>query len=147
MNRRTGGIALLTLAGLMLYGFLRSSAPLGSPATLMALLIVVALPAGAGVMLLRGGLGANSARLEDLRNRTIEAEVLRMATQQGGRLTALEVATALALPQESAKQTLDSLVERDLADIGVSDEGVIVYMFHDAKHLGGKGSVKGILDA
>jgi len=145
MNRRTGGIALLALAGLMLFGFLRSSASMAAPATLLALLIVVVLPAVGGFMLLRQG--PNRARLDMLRQQTIEAEVLRMAAQEKGRLTALEVATALALPQESAKATLDSLVERDLADIGVSDEGVVVYLFHDAKHLGGKGSVKGILDA
>jgi hypothetical protein len=145
MNRRTGGIALLALAALMFFGFLRSSAPLGSPATLAALLIVVALPAAGGAMLLRSG--PNRARLERLRQQTIEAEVLRMAAQEGGRLTAVEVAATLALPPEAAKQALDSLVERDLADIGVSDEGVVVYMFHDSKHLGGKGSVKGILDA
>jgi hypothetical protein len=145
MNRRTGGIALLALAGLMLFGFLRSSASLGAPATLMALLIVVVLPAGAGIALLRTG--PNRARLEVLRQQTIEAEVLRMAAKEGGKLTAVEVASALALPQESAKQTLDSLVERDLADIGVSDEGVVVYLFHDSKHLGSKQSTKGLLDA
>jgi hypothetical protein len=145
MNRRTGGIALLALAGFMLLGFLRSSAGLGSPSTIAALLIVVVLPAVAGFTLLRGG--PNRARLAELRERTIEAEVLRMAAQQGGRLTAVEVAAALALPPEAAKQTLDSLVERDLADIGVSDEGVVVYLFHDSKHLGSKHSTKGLLDA
>jgi hypothetical protein len=145
MNRRTGGIALLALAGFMLLGFLRSSAGLGSPSTIAALLIVVVLPAVAGFTLLRGG--PNRARLAELRERTIEAEVLRMAAQQGGRLTAVEVAAALALPPESAKQTLDSLVERDLADIGVSDEGVVVYVLHDYKHLGSKHTTKGLLDA
>src|SRR5438046_1018231 len=103
MNRRTAGIALLALAGFMLLGFLKSSAALTSPAVLAALLIVVVVPAGAGFALLRGN--PNRARLAELRERTIEAEVLRMAAQQGGRLTAVEVAAALALPPESAKQT------------------------------------------
>lgn len=145
MKRRTGGIALLALAGFMLLGFLKSSAALASPATLMALLIVVVVPAVSGFTLLRGG--PNRARLEELRQRTIEAEVLRIAALQGGRLTVVEVASALALSPESVKQTLDSLVERDVADIGVSDEGVVVYLFHDSKHLGSKHSTKGLLDA
>jgi hypothetical protein len=146
MGRRTGGIALLALAALMLAGFMRSSASLSALPTLAALLITVVLPGVAGIALLRGSFSGNRGRLADLRQRTIEAEILRMAATEGGRLTAVEVAAALALPPEGAKEALDSLVERDLADIGVSDDGVIVYLFHDSKHLGGKGAVRGLLD-
>jgi len=82
-----------------------------------------------------------------LRQQTIDAEVLRLAVTEGGSLTAVEVATALALTPEQAKDTLDSLVGRDIADIAVTERGVVVYTFHDAKHLGGKGDAKGVLDA
>lgn len=146
-GRAIGGWALIALAALMLVGFLRSDATLASPAVIAALVIAVALPAGGGVMLLRGGGGRRAARLEQLRRQTVEAEVLRLATQHGGKLTALEVATALALPPESAKAVLDSLNERELADLEITDAGVIVYSFHDARHLGGKHSARGILDA
>ena len=146
---RISGIALLVLSALMLVGFAKSGASIGAPKTLVALLITVALPAVGGVALLRGwlGNGNRSRRLEQLRQQTIEAEILRLAVKEGGRLTAMEVATALALPQEAVKETLDALVVRDVADLAVSDAGVIVYTFHDAKHIGGKDSARGVLDA
>jgi len=145
-GRTIGGIALLALAGLMFVGFLRSDAELASLRTVLALLITVGIPGGAGVMLLRAPGGRRSKRVEELRRQTIEAEILRLAMQHGGRLTVVEVASALALPSESAKTTLDSLAERELADLEITDKGVIVYAFHDAKHLSGKHSAKGILD-
>jgi hypothetical protein len=145
-GRTIGGGALLALAALMLWGFVRSDAELLSLRTLLALLITVGIPAGAGIMLLRAPGGRRSKRVKELRQQTIEAEVLRLAMQQGGRLTVVEVASALALPAESVKEMLDSLAERELADLEITDKGVIVYAFHDAKHLGGKHSAKGLLD-
>lgn len=145
-GRTIGGMALLALAALMFVGFVRSDAELASLRTVLALLITVGIPGGAGVMLLRAPGGRRSKRVEELRRQTIEAEILRLAMQHGGRLTVVEVASALALPSESAKTTLDSLAERELADLEITDKGVIVYAFHDAKHLSGKHSAKGILD-
>ena len=148
MSGRTwGGVALLAVAAFMLLGFLRSSASLASPTAIAALLITVALPAAGGVALLRGGGGARRARVERLRQQTIEAEILRLAIQHAGKLTAVEVATALALPPEAAKASLDSLVEREIADLEITDAGVIVYSFYDAKNVGGKHTARGILDA
>jgi len=147
VGRKGGGIALLVLAALMFLGFMRSNASIAAPATIMALLITAVAPAVGGVMLLRGGSVARSRRLDQLRQQTIEAEILRLAVQEGGRLTAVEVSTALALTPETAKETLDALVARDVADIAVTERGVIVYTFHDAKHIGGKGEAKGVLDA
>jgi hypothetical protein len=146
VGRKGIGIGLLALAGLMLLGFLRSSASIAVPTTIMALLITVVAPAVGGVVLLRGGDLARTRRMDRLRQQTIEAEILRMAVTEGGRLTAVEVATALAMTPEAAKDTLDALVARDVADIAVSDRGVIVYTFHDAKYLGGKGDAKGVLE-
>lgn len=147
MSRKTIAIALLTLAGLMLFGFLRSSASIAAPATIMALLITVVAPAAGGIALLRGTDLARGKRLDQLRQQTIDAEILRLAVAEQGRLTAVEVATALAITPEQAKDTLDALVARDVADIAVSERGVVVYTFHDAKHIGGKGDAKGVLDA
>lgn len=147
MSRKTIAIALLALAGLMLFGFLRSSASIAAPATIVALLITVVAPAVGGIAMLRGTDLARGKRLDQLRQQTIDAEVLRLAVTEGGSLTAVEVATALALTPEQAKDTLDSLVGRDIADIAVTERGVVVYTFHDAKHLGGKGDAKGVLDA
>src|SRR5215216_2999012 len=115
MSGRTwGGLALLAVAAFMLFGFLRSAVSIGSPAAITALLLTVALPAVAGIALIRGIAtisGRRSARVDELRRRTIEAEIPRLAIQHGGRLTAMEVATALALPSETAKETLDAMAE------------------------------------
>jgi hypothetical protein len=146
-GRRWGGIALLAIAAFMFLGFLNSSASLGSPTAIIALLLVVGLPAAGGVALLRGIGGARTARAERLRQQTIDAEILRLAAQQAGKLTAVEVATALALPPETAKASLDGLVEREVADLEITDAGVIVYAFHDVKNVGGKATARGVLDA
>ena len=147
-GRTIGGVALLAVAAFMLIGFFRTDASLTSPTAIVALLITVALPAVGGLALLRGTMtfGGRSGRNEELRQRTIEAEILRLAMQHGGRLTVVEVAAALALPSESAKQVLDSLAEREIADLEITDAGVIVYSFHDAKNVGGKHSARGLLE-
>ena len=147
MSRKTIGILLLVLAGVMTWGFLRSNASLASPKTIAALLITVVAPAVGGITLLRGRDLARSRRLEQLRQQTIEAEILRLAVQEHGRLTAVEVSTGLGITPEAAKDTLDAMVTRDVADIAVSERGVVVYTFHDARYLGGKGDAKGVLDA
>lgn len=146
MNRTTGGIALLILAALMFLGFVRSDASLSAPATIVALLITAVAPAVGGIALLRGGGTARARRLDQLRQQSIDAEILRLAVAEGGMLTAVEVATALTLTPEAAKEKLDALVGRDVADIAVTERGVVVYTFHDAKHIGGKGNAKGVLD-
>ena len=147
MSRKTIAIALLVLAGVMLWGALRSNASFTSPAKIAAVLITVVAPAVGGIVLLRGRDLARSRRIEQLRQQTIEAEILRLAVQERGRLTAVEVSTGLGITPEAAKETLDAMVARDVADIAVSDRGVVVYTFHDAKYLGGKGDAKGVLDA
>lgn len=145
--KRIAGWVLLGIAVFMLLGAFRSGASLFSVRTILALIIGVGIPGIGGASLL-GWLdgGARNKRLAQLRQDTIEAEILKMAMREQGRLTAVEVATQLALPQESAKEALDGLVTRDLADIAVSDEGVIVYTFHDAKNIAGKVSARGVLE-
>jgi hypothetical protein len=132
---------------MMFLGFLRARLPLVAPATIGALLVAVVLPIAGGIALLRGMGSGDVARRARLRQQTIEAEVMKLAIQQRGKLTALEVATALALPEDETKVALDSMVERELADIEITDEGVIVYTFQSAKQLGSKDTSRGILDA
>jgi hypothetical protein len=147
LGRKIGGGALLLLAAIMLLGFARSGAPITSPTAFFALVITVVLPAAGGVALLRGALGGNSrARMQQLRRQTIDAEILRLAMQRQGKLTAVEVASALALPDGEAKSALDSLVTREVADLDVTDDGVLVYKFHDARYVDGKSGARGLLD-
>lgn len=145
MSRRIGGVALLAIAALMMVGFANSSLPIAAPNVIVALLLVVIAPAVGGAMLLRAPRG-DSARLRVLRQQAIEGEILRLAMAQRGRLTATEVATAIALSPEEAKAALDALVAREVADLAVSDAGVLVYTFHEARHLGGKHEARGLLD-
>ena len=150
MSRTLGGVLLLLVAAFMLLGFLRSDLSFGSFNAMAAVALSVVLPAIGGVVLLRranqmerrGG-----ARVARLRQATIESEILRLAMLQGGRLTAVEVASTLALPAEEAKASLDALVTREVADLDITDAGVLVYTFHDAKHVGDKDSARGLLDA
>jgi hypothetical protein len=147
VGRKVAGYVLLVIAALMLLGFMRSSASLFSPTALFALLLTVALPAYGGIALLRGALGGTSkGRMEALRQQTIDAEILRLAMEHRGRLTEVEVASALALPAGEAKTSLDRLVEREVADLEITDDGVLVYTFHDARYFGGKSDAKGLLD-
>jgi hypothetical protein len=149
MGRIPGGIALLAVAAFMLLGFFRSGAPLAAPATLTALLIGVVLPAVGGIVLLRHGHGRDRQlddRRETLRQQTLDAEVLRLAGERGGRITAVELMTELTLPDDVARSTLESLMVRGLADIEVSDAGVLVYVFHDVRHLGSRDSSRKVLE-
>ena len=66
--------------------------------------------------------------------------------QKQGRLTAVEVTSALGLPGEEAKDSLDALVAREVADLEITDDGVLVYTFHEARYVEGKHGAKGLLD-
>src|SRR5918999_4893219 len=134
----------------MLVGFLGSDASLGAPATIAALLITVALPAAGSILLASGhfrGRGRLTRRREELRRQTVESEILRLAGQRGGRLTAVEVASDMAISPEAAKDALDALALREQAELEVTESGVIVYAFHDVRHLEEKSRAKGVLDA
>jgi hypothetical protein len=148
--RLVGSGLLILLSLFMFIGFLGTTAPLGAPATIAALLITVALPAAAGVALASSHFRARgrfARRRDQLRRQTIESELLRLADKRGGRLTAVEVASDMAISPEAAKDALDSLALRELADLEITDSGLIVYAFHDVRHLHEKPHAKGVLDA
>ncbi|MES2178063.1 MAG: hypothetical protein V4550_09380 [Gemmatimonadota bacterium] len=148
MGRKIGGGVLLLVAALMLLGFARSSASLFSPTALFALLLTVALPGYFGISLLRGSLGGTAkSRMQALRQQTIDAEILKLAMAHRGRLTEVEVAAALALPPGEAKASLEGLIARQVADLEVTDDGVLVYTFHEARYFKGKNDTQGLLDA
>jgi hypothetical protein len=141
------GWLLIALAGFMFIGYL--GADVDGPEALFALLITVLLPAAGGVALLTGRVRmANAAgvRKLELRQQTLEAELLRIARSHEGRLTIVEAVSELAVTPEEAKQSLDTLAVRGLADFEVTDSGVVVYVFHDLEHLGDKSRSRGLLE-
>jgi hypothetical protein len=145
-----GGAALVVLALFMLVGFLQSDAEASGAVRALTLLLTVGLPGVAGAMLLRSHFSAPgqlAQRKDALRQQTMESEILRLAGQKGGKLMLVEVVSALALPQASAKELLDGMVMRELADVEVTDSGVLVYSFHDIRHLSEKSTSRGVLDA
>ncbi|CAN5769665.1 hypothetical protein BH23GEM10_BH23GEM10_02890 [soil metagenome] len=144
---RIAGWALIALAAFMFVGFL--GADVGGAAAIAALLITVVLPAGAGVALVSGrlrGVGSGSSRTAELRQQTLEAELLRLAGRHDGKLTIVEAVGELAISPEDAKQALDALAVRGLADFEVTDSGVVVYVFHDVQRLGDKPHSRGLLE-
>lgn len=150
MNKLVGAAGLALLALLMLAGFLNSDAALAAPATLAALALTVGLPAAGAALLARGHLRERDrlrGRKAELRRNTVDAEILRLAAARGGRLTAVEVASELAMGPDAAKEALESLGIRGHADVGVTDDGVLVYTFHDIRYLGGKDAARDVLDA
>lgn len=149
MGKLMGGVALLLLALFMLIGFVKSTADGVSAAEIAALILAVVVPGAVGAKLLRDRFGRDQ-RIEqnkaDLRNRTLAAEVLRLAGTHGGKLTIVEVVTALAITPDQAKDVMDGLARDGFADFQVTDSGVVVYDFQDVRRIGDKQDAKGILE-
>ena len=150
MGRLLGGISLLALALFMVVGFLGADVDPSALRTLVALLIAAGLPAAGGSWLLARHFGVGrriEGRREALRRDTLEAEILRMAGRNDGRLTAVEVAGELAIPSGTAEELLNELMAREMADIEVTDSGLLVYTFHDVRHLSEKDTARGLLES
>ena len=133
----------------MVVGFLRAGVDPLALRTIVALFIAAGLPAAGGGLLLARHFGVGRRiehRRESLRRDTLEAEILKMAGRHGGRLTAVEVAGELALPTTRAEELLNELMAREMADIEVTDSGLLVYTFHDVRHLSEKETARGLLD-
>jgi hypothetical protein len=150
VGKLVGGGLLVLLSLFMFVGFLSSGVSIAAPATIAALLITVGLPAAAGVALASSQLrrrGQLARRRDELRQQTIESEILRLAGRHRGRLTAVEVASEMAISPEGAKEALDSLVMREMAELEITESGTLVYAFGDIRNLPQKSRAKGILDA
>ena len=149
MGSLIGGVALIALALFMLLGVLNADVDRSAGTTVIALLLTVALPAGAGIWLLRGRRrgGAHLAeRREALRRQTLASELVRLAAAHDGKLTTIEVVRELAVPAEEAEEALRDLAIRGVAEPEVTDSGLLVYAFHDLRRLDEKSGSKGVLE-
>jgi hypothetical protein len=150
VGRFIGAGVLFLIALFMLFGFARSSAPLSAPASMVALLLTVVLPAGAGAALVMGRFrsrGRLAGRKAQLRQQTLEAEIIGAAERHGGKLTVVEVVRDLAVTPDDAQAALNALHTRELAEIEMTESGMLVYAFRDVQGLKDKQSARGILDA
>ncbi|MBM3274381.1 MAG: hypothetical protein FJZ00_04470 [Candidatus Sericytochromatia bacterium] len=151
MGKKFGGGALIAVALFMLVGFLRSGVDPWAPATVLALLVAVVLPAGFGVWLLAGTFGATgriAARQEEVKLRTLQSEILKLAGRHGDKITAVEVAAELAVEPKAAEAALENMAVRELADVELADSGHLVYSFRRLADLPeAKANAKRVLDA
>ena len=150
MGRFIGAGALFLIALFMLLGFARSSVQMSAPAGLVALLLTVGLPAAAGAALVMGHFRARgqlTGRKAQLRQQTLEAEIIGAAERHGGKLTVVEVVRDLAVTSEDAQEALNALHTRELAEIEMTESGMLVYAFRDVQGLKDKESSRGLLDA
>jgi hypothetical protein len=140
---------LLMLSLFMLLGFLASEQDQSGPAIAVALLLMVGVPGVSSIYLFvthfRRGKRAEE-RKEQLRRQTLDAEILKLAAERGGRLTIVELVTELALTPEAAKLSLDAMHARELAELEMTDSGLLVYSFRDVRGLGEKSRARGLLD-
>lgn len=149
MGKAWGAAALLMLSLFMLLGFMSVAEDGISTAEGIAFFLVVLLPLGFGIKLLRDQFGGDrrvEANKADMRDRTLNAEVLKLAGAHGGKLTIVEVVTALAITSDDAKRILDSLALEGHADFQVTDSGVVVYDFREIRRMDDKSSARGILE-
>jgi predicted DNA-binding transcriptional regulator len=149
MGKILGGAALIGVALFMLLGFFNASS-MSAPAAVAALAFTVGLPGAAGVALLRSHFATKGSlvrRREELRRQTQEAEILKLAQEHHGKLTVVEVTTRLALPTTTVEELLAGLHERGLAEIELTDAGLIVYRFPDVQSLPGKNTSRDVLEA
>jgi hypothetical protein len=129
--RKVAAVGLFLIAAFMLLGFSVSEETHSAGVLVFSLLLTVALG------LWRSAPRNNAARIQQLRDQTIDAEILRLAIERNGRLTAVEIMSTLGLPEADVSRSLDGMMTREVADMEVSEDGVLVYTFHDAKYVNG----------
>ena len=143
-------MALLGLSLFMLIGFLKAELEDRPLANSLAFGIAVVLPMTGGLSLLyfHSKQKRNLAMSrENLRLRTLQTEILKLASAKQGKLTTIEVMSELGIESDLATIVLNSLTHQNIAELEVTESGVLVYSFYDIQHLSEKSSSRGILDA
>ncbi len=151
MNKLLGSIGLFSLSAFMLLGFAKADLSEKSMAVK-----TMTFSLGVGIPLM-GGLGLISSHRQEQNRlnshqakaqlRTLKAEILKLATVNQGKLTEIEIISALGIEATVAKEVLTHLCQQDLADIEMTDSGLLVYAFPDIQQLPQKHTSRGLLDA
>ncbi len=92
----------------------------------LATLFLGILPSALGLWICRHARRKGKRRARESSERTI----LQLARERSGKLTVADVAMNTPLSSSEAKEALDQLNLDRLADMDVSDSGVVVYHFH-----------------
>jgi len=147
--RPVAGFGLVGLSLFMLLGYFNADLGNSAMVNLLTLLIGVGIPGAAGGTLLYqhfGGPKRLAGSREELKRKTQESELLRLAGEHGGRLTVVEVVRDMAVTHSEAEELLRSLQVRGFAEIEITEGGMLVYRFSDIQLLEEKASGTGVLD-
>lgn len=143
--KQASGIGLILLGLLMAVGFTQAQMNQSALVIFMTFCITVGLPLGGGAYLLwsarsqKKTLGASKSQLAA---KTLQAEILRLAAEHHGHLTVLDVTQAFALDSEQAEAALDALTLKHLAEVQLTDDGLLVYAFPEVQQMGSKYQAK-----
>lgn len=151
MNKLLGGIGLLSLSGFMLLGFAKADLSDQSTAVkTMTFAMGVGLPAAAGLGLVhshRRDRKLLATHIVNSRLIALRSEILKLARENQEKLTEIEVISELGIEPAVANEVLTTLCQQDLAEIEMTDSGLIVYAFRDIQQLPSKHSSKDLFDA
>ncbi len=152
MGKLVGGILLTFVAAFMMIGFLAGGgADQSAVVRILTFGVAVGIPAAAGGALLwqhaRRTRLAGPGGSEQLRSQTHQSEIVKLAQHKGGRLTTVEIVADTALSIDQAEAAMSQLVERGMAEVEITDRGLIVYRFRDLEQLPDKVKSRGVLDA
>ena len=141
--RKILGISLTTVASFLFFGFTVNMVEKGVDTDdIVGLVILVIIPMILGVWLI---ISANKKnRLEVFEDR--EREILMIARQRNGKLTASELAMNSKLSLKESENILADFHRRGYALIGHADNGAIVYDFHELLSVEAKGNSKNMFD-
>lgn len=151
MNKLFSGIGLISLSGFMLLGFAKADLSDQTIAVkAMTFGMGVGLPMAAGIGLVRShrrDLKLLARHIVHSRLIALRSEILKLAQENQGKLTEIEVISELGIEQAVANEVLTDLCHQDLAEIEMTDSGLLVYAFPDIQQLPNKYTSRGLLDA
>lgn len=149
MKKLVGGFGLLSLSLFMLLGYFRAEITGGPAVEVLTVLFAVLRPAGGGAGLLYSH-HRQSEAVQQRRHRQrlegVKSDLVRLAREHGGKLTVVEAMSDLRLDAHLAEDALKELQVSGMAELELTDSGLIVYTFEDVKLLDEKGTARGILD-
>lgn len=147
MQNSTKGWILIGISLFMLMGMFNAHVPFMTK-FVMFFLVVVA-PGVGGAYLLYSNKQQGQGRVANkqrLAQQTLEAEIIQMARKNQGRLTVIEVVGQLGIDKNTAEEVLDNLALQKIADVQMTDEGLIVYNFTELHQLSDKNQSRRLED-
>jgi hypothetical protein len=144
--RRGAGVILIGLGLLMAIGVSKAKLPPNPVVTALTIGISVILPIAVGTGLIVGPRSPSAPAIAARRSQTIQAEMVKLAIAQGGALTVVEVVSTLGIDSQTATQELTALTYQQIAELEMTDSGLMVYRFPDVQSLPEKHHSKRIAD-